>query len=435
LRSSGQKVVHVASALTERVPTTLFLLIAAALTLGSQAWANSSDVGISGRLWAATLPGLPAGYRGSGDSPQAACNAAVAASNAYWGVNSLAPGAVYQTGTSPLTYFCPALRNGVGTTGATVGQPAFCIPGYRAQDDGSCQLSPLPTLVQACAVSHPVIPGTGAKILSELAGISSAELPITYAYRSQGVYGSAGGAGQWILNWQRSLDTNFPTYLPLQVTSQRESGVGFAFKNNGTVWSADGTRDTLKQITDTTGKPSGWQYIAFDTNTVETYDVGGKLQSVRDRNGRATTLTYNSQNRLTRVTAPSGRSLTFAYDPQGRVSSITAPDGAITQYAYNANGMLTTVTWPDNTTRQTSPMVCVGSGLVVPALTNRTSNVRPDSRSRRAWICSGCVMSSVSMATLSGCALARSCKSVRSLPARTVPTTFHPFLRNSAAMA
>jgi YD repeat-containing protein len=85
---------------------------------------------------------------------------------------------------------------------------------------------------------------------------------------------------------------------------------------------------------------------------VETYDGGGKLQSVRERNGRTTTLTYNAKAQLAQVTAASGRSLTFAYDAQGRVSSITAPDGAITQYAYNANGMLTTVTWPDNTTRQ-----------------------------------------------------------------------------------
>ncbi len=74
--------------------------------------------------------------------------------------------------------------------------------------------------------------------------------------------------------------------------------------------------------------------------------------SVRERNGRTTTLTYNPSNQLMQVTAPTGRNLTFAHDAQGRIIGVTAPDGAITQYAYNANGMLTAVTWPGNITRQ-----------------------------------------------------------------------------------
>lgn len=228
-----------------------------------------------------------------------------------------------------------------------------CTSGYTWQQvDGTCKSPPLPTPVQACAVSHPVIPGTGVKILIERGDGGSAELPITFAYRSQGVFGSAGGAGQWTLNWLRSLDTSLVGYAPPQVTALRDDGAGFAFGKSTSGWTASGSRDSLQPVTDATGKISAWQYSDSSTNAVETYDGGGKLQSVRERNGRTTTLAYNDQNQLSKVTAPSGRSLTFAYDAQGRVSSITAPDGAVTQYAYNANGMLTTVTWPDNTTRQ-----------------------------------------------------------------------------------
>ena len=227
-----------------------------------------------------------------------------------------------------------------------------CASGYTVNADGQCQSSPLPTPVQACAVGHPIIPGTGTKILIERDGGSSAELPITFAYRSQGVYGSAGGAGQWTVNWRRSLDTSFATFSLPQVTALRDSGSGFAFIKNGAVWTASGTHDTLQPVTDATGKTTGWQYTVFDTNTVETYDSDGKLRSVRERTGHTTTLTYNAQSQLSLVTAPSGRSLTFTYDAQGRVSTITAPDGAVTKYAYNASGMLSSVTWPDNTVRQ-----------------------------------------------------------------------------------
>ncbi|CAJ0773661.1 hypothetical protein R8510_03697 [Ralstonia chuxiongensis] len=124
------------------------------------------------------------------------------------------------------------------------------------------------------------------------------------------------------------------------------------FRKTADNWVASGSLDTLRPVSDTSGKVTGWLYGETNTGVVESYDSTGRLLSVRERNGRTTSLTYDAKAQLAQVTAPSGRSLTFAYDTQGRVSSITAPDGAITQYAYNANGMLTTVTWPDNTTRQ-----------------------------------------------------------------------------------
>ncbi|MCD9227413.1 RHS repeat protein, partial [Ralstonia pseudosolanacearum] len=124
------------------------------------------------------------------------------------------------------------------------------------------------------------------------------------------------------------------------------------FHKNGTSWGATDTQDTLQSVTDAAGKVTGWQYTVVDTGTVEAYDTSGKLQSVRERNGRTTTLSYNAASQLTAVTAPSGRSLTFAYDALGRVASVTAPDGAVTGYGYNTAGILSTVTRPDGTTRR-----------------------------------------------------------------------------------
>ncbi|KLT21416.1 type IV secretion protein Rhs, partial [Ralstonia solanacearum] len=225
-----------------------------------------------------------------------------------------------------------------------------CAAGYTLQADGSCQSRPP---VQVCPVGNPVIPGSGTKTYFEPNDGGSAELPITLAYRSNSVYGSGAGGGQWTSNWQRSLDTSLATHpTSAQVTVQRDDGSASTFTPNGTAWSASNTQDTLQPVTDVSGKTTGWQYTVVDTGAVETYDTGGKLQSVRERNGRTTTLSYNAASQLSAVAAPSGRSLTLAYDASGRVASVAAPDGAVTGYGYNTAGMLSSISRPDGTTRQ-----------------------------------------------------------------------------------
>nr|WP_269746644.1 hypothetical protein [Ralstonia sp. A12] len=232
---------------------------------------------------------------------------------------------------------------------ATAGRWPRCASGYTFQPDGACVVSRPP--VQACAISHPVIPGTGTKIVTESDG-GSTDLPVTRSYRSFSVFGSSGGAGQWLFNWQRRLDTSLLPYVQAEISALRNDGSILVFQKTGTRWGATGTQDTLQPLTDANGKVTGWQYGGTNTGAVESYDASGRLLSVRERNGRTTTLTYNAKAQLTQVTAPSGRSLTLAYDTQNRVSSITAPDGAVTKYSYNATSMLSSVTWPDNTVRQ-----------------------------------------------------------------------------------
>ncbi|MHA6890445.1 RHS repeat domain-containing protein [Ralstonia pseudosolanacearum] len=195
-------------------------------------------------------------------------------------------------------------------------------------------------------------PGTGTTTASARDDGGSAELPVTLAYQSYSIYGGSGGAAQWTSNWQRSLDTSVVTDTNAPVTALRDDGSVYGFRKNGSAWSTAGTQDTLNSITDANGKTTGWQYTVVNTGTVESYDTSGKLQSVRDRNGRTTTLSYNAANQLTTVTAPSGRSLGFAYDSQNRVASVTAPDGAVTGYGYNSAGMLSTITRPDGAVRQ-----------------------------------------------------------------------------------
>ncbi|MEF9388528.1 RHS repeat domain-containing protein [Ralstonia solanacearum species complex bacterium KE056] len=197
-----------------------------------------------------------------------------------------------------------------------------------------------------------MIPGTGTKTFNEGDAGGSPNLPVTLAYRSFSDFGSNIGLSQWMTNWQRGLDTSAASSTTPQVSAQREDGSVVAFNGNGAAWTAIGSQDTLQTVTGTGGNTTGWQYVVASTGVVETYDSAGKLQSVRERNGRTTTLSYNAANQLTTVTTPSGRSLSFTYGNQNRVASVSAPDGAITKYGYNIRGMLSTVSHPDGKTRQ-----------------------------------------------------------------------------------
>ena len=226
----------------------------------------------------------------------------------------------------------------------------ICAPGYSMQADGSCV--PTRPLVQVCSAGSSVTPGTGTTAMSASDDGGSPDLPVTFSYHSYSIYGASGGAAQWTSNWQRSLDTSTATYSSPQVTVLRDDGSVFAFRQSGTAWVGSGTYDTLSSIADSNGKITGWQYTVADTGAVETYDPQGKLQSVRERTGRTTTLAYSAANQLTAVTGPSGRSTSFSYDPSGRIASVTAPDGAVTKYGYNAAGMLVSVTRPDGAVRQ-----------------------------------------------------------------------------------
>ncbi|WP_205570594.1 MULTISPECIES: RHS repeat domain-containing protein [Ralstonia solanacearum species complex] len=313
------------------------------------AW--SVNTGADGHVWRAENNGE---WWGAGDSPDAACRSATAGIKARypWDTREYLYLENKQINVDGTAGCVGRLSNGViGIIGTTV-RIAQCAAGYVTQPDGSC--TPKNPEVKTCAVSHPVFPNTGVKVLIERDDAGSTDLPISRAYRSSVLFGLATGVGQWLFNWQRELDAPIGTAdtTSAPITAIREDGTSRVFRRSGNTWTTFGSRDTLARLSDGAGTLTGWQYTVAGTGAVEAYSTNGKLLSVQERNGRTTTLTYNASNQLIKVTAATGRSLTFAYDAQGRIVGVTAPDGAIAQYAYNTNGMLSTVTLADNTTRQ-----------------------------------------------------------------------------------
>lgn len=313
------------------------LMITAAIAITSNAALGAvTDPGFNGHVWA------DGGYGWfSGDSPLDVCLKA----NVLW--PSIAD---MDAQPSPAgNYSCVA-------TYGTVLNPIYprpdCLSGYALQPDRSCRPSPPRPQVQVCSAGAPAVPGSGTKTLFEGDEGGAADLPVTWAYQSYSDYMSNAGIGQWTMNWQRGLDTSLANGSTAQVSAQREDGSVVAFSGSGTSWTAIGSQDTLQRMTDVNGNATVWQYTVIDTGKVETYSVAGKLQSVRERNGRTTTLAYDAAGRLATVTAPSGRSLSFVYDTRKRLSSVKAPDGVTTSYGYNATGMLASVTRPDGSVRQ-----------------------------------------------------------------------------------
>ncbi|MHA6833820.1 RHS repeat protein [Ralstonia pseudosolanacearum] len=317
--------------------------------LTPSAW--SANTGADGNVWRAENNGE---WWGAGDSPDAACRSATAGLKARypWDTREylyLENKQVNAPGTAGcMGRFSNGVLGIIGTT-VRIGQ---CAAGYLTQPDGSC--APKNPEVKTCAVGHPVFPNTGVKVLMERDDAGSADLPLSRTYRSSVLFGLVTGVGQWLFNWQRELDapigTSDNTSAP--ITAIREDGTSRIFRKRGSTWTTFGSRDTVAGLSDGAGTLTGWQYTVAETGAVETYGTNGKLLSVRERNGRTTTLSYSPSHQLMQVMASTGRKLTFAYDLQGRIISVTAPDGAITQYAYNANNMLTAVTWPGNVTRQ-----------------------------------------------------------------------------------
>jgi RHS repeat-associated protein len=71
----------------------------------------------------------------------------------------------------------------------------------------------------------------------------------------------------------------------------------------------------------------------------------GRLESVIDRNGNATTLAYSGAGRLEMITDPAGRKITLVYNSEGLVESAKDPMGHVVKYTYES-GNLASVTEP-----------------------------------------------------------------------------------------
>jgi YD repeat-containing protein len=125
--------------------------------------------------------------------------------------------------------------------------------------------------------------------------------------------------------------------------------------------------DRANKVFDSQGQVIGWQVFNAANNSTESYDLTGRVTSIRQRDGRSQTFTYSDALTLPTIAPRAGLllsvsdnfgyQLTFTYDAKARMNSVTSPDGEITTYQYDEAssivvgnhppvGNLTSVTYP-----------------------------------------------------------------------------------------
>ena len=244
-------------------------------------------------------------------------------------------------------YATDAHGTAAGALSASRGR--YCPQGFvdRGYDDGFAPCwRHMVYEDHSCPVGNPTLPGQGVKTHTETLitanGITS--LPLNLTYRSKYSGDTRLPNGAWLHSYQHMVHHK-PNGAYVYIS--RPDGRVFRYDEKSTdlVWVSTETFDKLTETS------SGWQLNVLENDSIETYDLSGRLQSIRQRNGSTTTLHYNAQQQLTTVTAPLGRTLDFAYNSAGQLASVRASSGELTQLGYDTAGNLSTLIRSDGRTR------------------------------------------------------------------------------------
>ena len=217
---------------------------------------------------------------------------------------------------------------------------------------------------KSCGVGNPVNSANGNKyqVETDLQGSATSGIGITRYYNSDR-HGALYGKSPYGHNWtnQYSPEITVTTewvglFAYTRARVLRPTGRIFTFTDwncpGCETWQPEpGVYDSLREIRDTTGAQTGWEYTTVG-NTVERFNLNGVLQTITDIHGNTQTLSYDTLGLLERVDDDAGKSLRFSYDAMDRISATTTGDGRVWGYRYDADGNLEYVDNPDGTIRQ-----------------------------------------------------------------------------------
>jgi RHS repeat-associated protein len=183
-----------------------------------------------------------------------------------------------------------------------------------------------------CSVGEPIGLATG-NLFEEVADyttVGANPLSFTRYYNSQ----SDTNSYAFVLghNWRSTYDR----YLRItsgSVIAERPDGQELAFTNNRGNWVSDSDVNVnLFQ------SGSSWTLTNSD-DTIELYNAGGLLSSIRARDGYTENLQYGAGNQVTSVTDSFGRMLQFTYQ-SNLLRTVTAPNGIVLTYGYTSSGAM-----------------------------------------------------------------------------------------------
>jgi len=177
----------------------------------------------------------------------------------------------------------------------------------------------------------------------------------------------------WTANYSQKIRV---TTSPVAALVVRPDGkiLRYAQSASGAPWTSRASiTATLTELKDSKGTRSGWQFVDFSLEHVETYDAKGVLQRINYTDGRVQTLSYSDGSsgasttgygayvldstgaptsqalpagKLLRIQDQAGRIISVGYDITGHIVRVS--EGAhVVHYTYDAASNLSTITYPD----------------------------------------------------------------------------------------
>ncbi|HEX4635329.1 MAG TPA: hypothetical protein VH189_04055, partial [Rhizomicrobium sp.] len=143
------------------------------------------------------------------------------------------------------------------------------------------------------------------RFIEDIGGLSSSSTQIDAIRGDGNPVHFVKSSGVWyVAYWQASTAT-------WSASTDPRHNVDLRLTTNGTYW-----------------------YIQDADDTIDQYDMTGKLVKITYRGGYYQTLTYDGSGNNTVVTDSFGRTLTFTYLANGLVDTMTDPSTGVTHYAY-----------------------------------------------------------------------------------------------------
>ena len=233
----------------------------------------------------------------------------------------------------------------LGTIRELVGKFEFKHPLVAepaTQYGGSENPSALGEIRVACGKPVSCATGNESETQTDLSvGGRGVGLNLTRYYNSQAA--AAGNTGVFGPGWSSS----FGDHLVVEKASKKAtlyqasgSTVLFTEGTGGSFTALAWTQDTLSGSAE-----AGYTLTLANQTKFKFAGASGRLESVTDRNGNATTLAYEAKGRVETITDPAARKITFVYNAEGLVESAKDPMGHVVKYAYEG-GNLKSVTEP-----------------------------------------------------------------------------------------
>ena len=138
--------------------------------------------------------------------------------------------------------------------------------------------------------------------------------------------------------WSDSLDASLSVNgTNVLLHSENGQQPTYTEQTEGNYLGSPGARSVL------TKAGEGWLLTRPDQTSLS-FNSGGRLTSIKDRNQIGLTLSYNTSGQLSQVTDYAGRVVSFAYNTANRLTSMSFPPARTVHYGYDANNRLISVT-------------------------------------------------------------------------------------------